>query len=452
MTVHRLDLTELQRFARGQLTVPERCRVVLLLLASRRGAAQGSRFRLGDLAGLGGSAIDPGSGTDYASAFERNAGRLDERAQDLHRERERLDELIRRLEEAPPEERRALLRGDRAFHLWAFADWLVDACLSALEADPARAEDLADLAVGVAESLDSRTCPGGLIADMKARAWASVGETLRVLSDLRSADEAFATAQAFLAEGSGDPLEEARVLELQAALRSDQRKFGEAHRMLDAVITLTRRCRDFHLVGRAFVQKGRVYGAANDLEAAIRWVRKGLGLIDSQRDRAFDLAARQSLMLYLQESGRSQEAWFLLKAYRADLAEHGGNLLRLHVRWLEGKIHESLHLLPEAEAALEEARQGFVERGVGFAAALVSLDLAGLYARQNRLVETRRIAEEMFPIFRSRDVHREAIAALIVFQQAARLERVDEELLKEIRSYLRKARKDHQLRFVPSAV
>ena len=48
---------------------------------------------------------------------------------------------------------------------------------------------------------------------------------------------------------------------------------------------------------------------------------------------------------------------------------------------------------------------------------------------------------------RSRDLHREAIGALIVFQQAVRMENLDADLLAQIRSYLRRARKDHKLRF-----
>ncbi len=59
----------------------------------------------------------------------------------------------------------------------------------------------------------------------------------------------------------------------------------------------------------------------------------------------------------------------------------------------------------------------------------------------------RRLAEEMLPIFQSRDLHREAIAALLVFQQAVRMEKLSTGLLAEIRSYLKRARKDYKLRF-----
>ena len=46
---------------------------------------------------------------------------------------------------------------------------------------------------------------------------------------------------------------------------------------------------------------------------------------------------------------------------------------------------------------------------------VASLDLAALYAAQGRTAEVRRLAEEMLPVFTSRRIHREALAALIVF-------------------------------------
>jgi tetratricopeptide (TPR) repeat protein len=312
-------------------------------------------------------------------------------------------------------------------------------------------EELAEQAVALSQELDTRRYGADLVNDFRARAWACMGEVLRNRADLRSADEALAVAESLLAKGTGDAFEEARLFELKAVLRRDQQRLEEAHGLLDDAIAVYRRYRDFHLVGRAFVQKGTVYGAANDFEPAVRWLRKGLGLIDPTRERRLELSARHSLMLCLHESGRDQEAWFLLKASRPEFLEHGGELLKLRIRWLEGKIQQALGQLHEAEQALAEARRGFLEQGTGFSAALVCLDLAGLYAGQSRPGEMRRLAEEMLPIFHSRDIHREAIAALIVFQQAARMERLSADLLDEIRSFLQRARTDPKLRFEYSA-
>ena len=246
---------------------------------------------------------------------------------------------------------------------------------------------------------------------------------------------------------SGDPLEAGRLLEARSSLCRDQQRLDEAHRLADEAIAIYRRHRELHLLGRAFVEKGKTFTAAHDLEAAIHWLRKGLGLLDPTRERRFELGARLDLMLCLLENGRGQEAGFLLRASRSEFEAHAGELLGLRFRWLEGKVQQSLGELGAAELAFADARRGYMERGLGFDAAGASIDLAGLYASQGRAAEMRQVAEEMLPILRSQDLHREAIAALIVFQQAVRMERVTTDFLREIRHYLERARKDHRLRF-----
>lgn len=373
--------------------------------------------------------------------------RLSERARTLLREHAGVPELLRRLEDLTPAERMARVRTQRELQSCPLCQRLIEGSLDLMHADMSQAAALAELAVAISQELDTRRYGTGLVNDLKARAWTCLGEALRNQADLRAADGALAVAEMLLGIGTGDVFEEARLLELKALLRRDQHRLDEAHSLLDEVIAIYRQYRDFHLVGRAFVHKGSAHGAAGELEPAVRWLRKGLGLLDPTRERRLELSARHNLMLYLHESGRDQEAWFLLKASRPEFLEHGGELLNLRLRWLEGKIQQALGQLREAEQALTEARAGLLGQGAGFSAALVCLDLAGLYAAQSRTDEMRRLAEEMLPIFRSRDIHREAIAALIVFQQAVRMEKLSSGLLDEIRSFLRRARTDPKLRF-----
>ena len=439
MTVSHPDPVELARFMRGDLVSHDNRQMVRYLLTTWRACH-------GEMENLWGGGNRP-AGSEYAVALASGFAPLAERVRHLAAERARMPELIALLRQLPPDRQRALVRSGPGFRSWSLCEWLIEECFRLAGSDLNQAEDLANLTVIVSQELAPGLYGIPLINDLKARAWSCVGEVLRLLSDLRSADDAFDRAEGLVAEGTGDALEEARVLEGRAALRRNQHRFAEAHRLLDEVIAIYRQYRDFHLVGRAYVQKGKVYGAADDLEPAIRWLRKGLGLIDSTRERRLELAARHSLMLYLEESGRHQEAWFLLKASRAEFVEHGGELLTLRLRWLEGKIQQTLGFPGEAETALIQARDGFIAQGAGFSAASVSLDLADLYASQGRAAEMRRVAEEMLPIFRSRDIHREAIAALIVFQQAVRMEKMNVNLLAEINSYLKRARKDPKLRF-----
>lgn len=372
---------------------------------------------------------------------------LEERSRAMAREREALQALTALFAESPVGERTSRALENEAFHSWAFCEWLIETSRELSQLDSSQAEEQTRLAVDIADRLEPLRYGVPLIQDLRARAKVSLGEALRHRPNLWSADEALSQAEALLEEGTGDTLETGYLLEARACLRRDQQRLVEAHRLADEAIAIYRRYRELHLLGRAFVEKGKTYATAHDLEAAIHWLRKGLGLLDPARGRRFELGARLCLMLCLLESDRAQEAGFLLRASRSELKPHDGERLGLQFLWLEGRIQQSLGELEEAESSLTEARRGFVDRGLGFDAAGVSLDLAGLYAAQRRVAEMRRVAEEMLPILRSQDLHREAIAALIVFQQAVRMERASTDFLRAIRYYLERARKDHRLRF-----
>jgi tetratricopeptide (TPR) repeat protein len=155
-------------------------------------------------------------------------------------------------------------------------------------------------------------------------------------------------------------------------------------------------------------------------------------------------------VLFLSEQGRYDEALALLQQTRPlyDQLRDRMNLVRL--RWLEGKIEAGRGSSRRAEELLREVRAELVARDLGYDAALLSLDLARLLVHQGRSEEMRRLAEEMIPIFQSRDIHREAIAALIVFQKAAEMERVTVSLVQELSDYLRRSRNQPDLR-LPSS-
>lgn len=53
----------------------------------------------------------------------------------------------------------------------------------------------------------------------------------------------------------------------------------------------------------------------------------------------------------------------------------------------------------------------------------------------------------MLPIFRSQDIHREAVAALVLFQEAVPEEQITAASVREIAAHLDAARTDPTLRF-----
>jgi hypothetical protein len=148
------------------------------------------------------------------------------------------------------------------------------------------------------------------------------------------------------------------------------------------------------------------------------------------------ITARHNLIGYLHEGGSSEEALDTLRRTRWLYKDVGEPSHRARLSWLEGRITRDLGRLAEAEVALKIARDFFVRQGIGLDAARVLLDLATVYAQRGATAELKQLSAEMVPIFASRDVHPEALAALALFQQAAAAEQVDRALLEHIAAEL----------------
>ena len=81
----------------------------------------------------------------------------------------------------------------------------------------------------------------------------------------------------------------------------------------------------------------------------------------------------------------------------------------------------------------------FLQEGIAVDAALVSLDLAVLHARCGNTARIRQLAAEMLPIFEAGGVHPDAMAALLLFQQAAEAEEVTVDLVGQVAASFRRA-------------
>lgn len=363
MSVSFPEWREVERFVRAETSAIESRRIVRQLLAAFGArvsrpeewlaAMRRAEARCSPVSARAGRGPDPRS--------------LDllERAYDVALEKEQAPGLAGRLLALPRRERPAAVRRERAFHSWALCERLIDRCHDLTHAETmetAWAAEMADCALAVARELDSAYYGLGLVRDLQARAWAAVAEVLRLGADQRGCEGALARAEALLAEGTGDALEAGWVLELKAALRRDQRRPAEALGLLDEAVAIYRQYRDFHLVGRAFVQQGRTHAAAGDPEAAVHWLRKGLALVDPAREPRLERIARQGLLIALHESGRTEDARFLLKATRPDLSDLEGERLEserldLRRRWLRRSA------VAPAERRMECYRHGGGARG-----------------------------------------------------------------------------------------
>jgi len=429
------SLRRLTQLIQGRLTRSRTRKMIRELLAAFPGGPAGSAL-----------AAARARGFDYGAAFKAAGRAIDAPGRAAEIERAEASELLREVSIQPFYRQWILVTDHPRFRTWSFCGLLLDACREWGFQDPPRALQTARLGVQVAERLDRERYGEARVNDLRARAWATLGNAERILTDFRAAEMSFAKAELLLKGGTGDPVETALFLLFEASLLGHQQRFSEAFRRLDRVVRIGRLTDDLHLCGKALITRGFLAGMAHEPGLSMRLLREGLPLVDAEAEPRLLVAAYHNLILGLTESGSLTEAADLLERSAA-LYEHLGDRMSLIRRtWLEGKIALGRGELSRAESLFLAARGQLAERELGYDAALLSLDLAQVYARQGRGAEMRRLAEEMLPIFQSRAIRREAVSALIVFQKAAEMERVTLGIVQELSDSLQESRTTAGLR------
>lgn len=431
---------QLRDFFRGSLSHDEAGRVVRHLLAGCR--------RCGSAAA--GHWPPPRPAEDELErSFERAIDGLRAAPATLAEERAAAPELLRELLAHPPARQQVLARNSCRFRSLALTELVLERAFAAGFDDPSSALDLAELGVVLAEAAGSSTCPAAIVADLQARALATRGNARRIRGDLAAAASDLQQAGERLQEGTGDPMEEAFVLLRLAYLQLDRREFVPAMAGFDRAIGRFRLVGESHWVGRTLIDKGLASGYSGTPDAAIRLIERGLELLDAARDPRMALAAKHNLALFRCESGDLDRAASLVGELLPLYSARRERISLLKLRWLEGKLAQAQERLPQAEEAFLEVQREFLDRELGFDAALVTLDLAGVYLEQHRADDLKSLAAQVLPVFRTLEIHREALVALTLFKRAVDLQEVTLRWITDLSAYLERARGNPELRFRP---
>jgi tetratricopeptide (TPR) repeat protein len=342
--------------------------------------------------------------------------------------------------------RRLILERREALWLWALCERLCKESVTAAPDDAEKALALAQLALQVAEA-----APGSEAwrLHLQGYAWAFVGNARRVSDDLDAADEAFERSRSLLAAPELQevtPLDLSRVLDLEASLRRDQRRFQEAFDLLDRAMEA---CPTAAGRGRLLLIKAYTQEQAGDPEASLSTLEEAAHLIDADAEPRLKCVLLYNVTSGLARLGRYREAEARIPEVRELVLESRNGLDLLRLVWLEGYVAGGLGHLEEGVATLEQVRGVFTARANAYDAALVTLDLCELLLRQGRAGEVKRRSEEMAWVFESRKIHREALAAFALFCRAAEQEQATLELVRRVAAFLRRARHDQRLRFEP---
>lgn len=443
MTQTHLSPDLLGRFARGAGSKEENLKTLRHLSAGcedcRRAVAAAADLRVP-------AAPSAPPELDQA-AIERILSRVRQRESQLGIERAEaplhLEELLRH----PAAQRATLVRNLKRFQTWGWCELLVSESYSRRFSDAAEGVALAELAVLAADCLDAPRYGEALVADMRGLACAHLANARRVASDLLGAEQAMRQAEGWMKQGTGDFLHEARLFEMKTNLRAAQRRFPEALRASKRAETRYTLARDQHKVGSVLLERSTVFWKMGEQEDAEALLRQSLELLDPRRDQRLALMAKGNLAQYLTMAGRFTEAETALSGLHAAFSRLGDRLTALRVRWMEANAAAGHDDSRRAEQLLREVRTGFLAEEIPYDVALVSLDLASLYLTQGRTVEVRAIAQEIAAVFLALQVHREAYAAAILFQQAVETETASVALVKKLASYLREVQSNPRLAF-----
>lgn len=351
---------------------------------------------------------------EYGTAIDRVLSDIQVRFQEAEWERAAAPGLLEELRRHPPERASWLIAGSARFHSLALLHLLVRTADEEVHRDPQQAERWAGLALHLADHLDPDRFGARVIEDARARCWVSIGNARRVASDLQRAGQAFRAAEAHLRLGTRDPLERAHLLTLKASLLRAQRRFEEAVAVLRRALSVWLSVGEPRRVVTSLMVWVRICQETGRDEEALPLLRIASSMTGPDFEPRLKVVIRHNLLICLMDLGRLREARALLARSRALYRQVSEPLIQLRRRWVEAQLVAASGRISRAVRLLARVRDGFVQQGDGYDAAIVSLELAALHARLGRTVMMRRLASEALPIFRSRRVQRETLAALIL--------------------------------------
>ena len=349
--------------------------------------------------------------------------------------RRRAGELFERLKGLPATARLAVVQVAEEYQSWALCERVCRAAIRETSRDLEIAASWAGLAREVAVRVRG---PEEWRSRNRGYAEAHVANVVRVQGDLKAADAGLGEAKRLWSAGI-DPhgvLDMGRMLNLEASLRRDQRRFDEALALLDEAVAVGR------FPERALVKKGFTLEVMGEYELALEALLAAEAGVERLRN-VVDL----NLANVLCHLSRHREAAELVPRIRILAGELGDRLDLVRLGWLEGRIAAGTGRPREARRLLTAARREFVQEGMMADAALALLEEAALLLAEGRAAEVRDLAVELAKILDSQGIEREALAALRLFREAVEQERATAELARRILRYLFRARHDQDLPF-----
>jgi tetratricopeptide (TPR) repeat protein len=434
---------DLEDFLQGRLSGEKARGVVFHLIPGCSVCTAQLEKSRGQLLPGGFRGLAEGENAAYLKALDRNL----KTARHLHREAARARQVSTLLVaggvKAVVQDADLPLRGLGMYHALLERSWAVRF------ENPREMVSLARAAAEVAGRLDSKLYGGQRTSDLQARAWGELANALRVADDLEEAGRAFGFAFEFLRQGTGDPFLKVHLYDLHASYLGTRRQFALAFAALDYAFETYLELGEKHLAGRAYVVKAIYSHYSGDPFDAICIGEAGLALLDKDREPELLFFAIHNQIQFLVACNKFREAKKLLFIHQADFLRVNGQVSLLKLRWLQAQVSAGLGEWVSAERGFLEARTGLEAIGMGFHAALASLDLALLLMRRGRNREAESFVMGAADVFMALGIYREALGSIMILKDSFEKRQGTIALLESVIEFLRRSQIDPEARFTP---
>ena len=278
-------------------------------------------------------------------------------------------------------------------------------------------------------------------SNLKAQAWAWIGNARRMALDMSGAEKAFDLALAYLPPQNKSRRIVAEIHHLRACLRWFQNRYDEALQFENRAIPLLRLIGDPHPLAEALLTRAAIQHSAGNYADSLPDLQESLRLIDEKQAPYLMLTAYHHLAETSTRCSNVEQAKNLLPKAKLLAEQVGSRSVFFHLLWTEGQIFALTGDHEQAEERYNQARRGFVELNSTPNVAMVSLDLAILLSEQQRYDEALPLASETLPFFDAMNHHQASSAALQILGEAVAAKKVNSDLLRKVRVGMEQAQK-----------
>ena len=273
------------------------------------------------------------------------------------------------------------------------------------------------------------------VRELRLLAAAHHANALRVAGDLAAADREFAELSLELQRATLANREvEAEIASLEASLRTGQRRFGEAERLLARAAANAG-----PNAARLAIKYANLSMFLGHTEKALASYETAARTLDSDAEPLLWLCVVTGRVNCLCDLDRYAEAERLLAAERAGYLRGDDDFDATYLRFLTARVALGNGDFAAAERGFTATQDRFLQLDRGFDATVACLYLADTLLAAGKTAELRRLATGLVALFQSRGVERETVASVRLLAQAVQADTLTAALLARMRTELQAA-------------